>query len=83
VVGGVVVQTLPIASVPTELGPSTEPLSELEKRTIRLDVDLHVELPKVPTWIVVVARGTRLLDDVLPFMPVPPRAFTNPIWLHR
>lgn len=83
VVGGVVVQTLPIASVPTQLGPLTEPLAELERRTIRLDVDLHVDLPKVPTWVVVVARGTRQLDDVLPFMPISPRAFTNPVWLRR
>ena len=83
VVGGVVVQTLSIASTPTQVGPMTEPLAELEKRAIRLDADLHVELSKVPTWVVVVARGTRLLDDVLPFMPVPPRAFTNPVWLRR
>jgi len=83
VVGGVVVKTLPITSVPTQLGPLTESLVELQARTIRLDLDLHVDLPKVPTWVVVVARGTRLLDDVLPFMPVPPRAFTNPIWMRR
>ena len=83
VVGGVVVQTLPVASTPTEIGPLPEPLAELERRSIRLDVDVHVDLPKVPTWVVVVARGTRLLDDVLPFMPVPPRAFTNPVWLRR
>jgi hypothetical protein len=83
VVGGVVVQTLPVTSTPTEIGPLPEPLAELERRSIRLDVDVHVDLPKVPTWVVVVARGTRLLDDVLPFMPVPPRAFTNPVWLRR
>jgi hypothetical protein len=69
--------------VPTQLGPLTESLVELQARSIRLDVDLHVDLPKVPTWVVVVSRGTRLLDDVLPFMPVPPRAFTNPIWIRR
>jgi hypothetical protein len=32
-----------------------------------------------------IARGTRRLDDdsVLPFMPVPPMAITNPVWITR
>jgi len=28
-------------------------------------------------------RGTRAMDDVLPYMPIQPLAFTNPIWLSR
>ncbi len=31
-------------------------------------------------WFMVIARGTRKMDDVLPFMPVAPMAITNPIW---
>ncbi|WP_394825313.1 CehA/McbA family metallohydrolase [Pendulispora albinea] len=31
-------------------------------------------------WFVVIVRGTRKVDDVLPFMPVPPMAISNPIW---
>ncbi|WP_394835310.1 CehA/McbA family metallohydrolase [Pendulispora rubella] len=31
-------------------------------------------------WFVVIVRGTRRIDDVLPFMPVAPMAITNPIW---
>jgi hypothetical protein len=33
--------------------------------------------------MLIVARGTRRLDDVLPYMPVAPLAFTNPVWLLR
>ena len=31
-------------------------------------------------WFMVIVRGTRKMDDVLPFMPVAPMAITNPIW---
>ena len=31
-------------------------------------------------WFMVIVRGTRRIDDVLPFMPVAPMAITNPIW---
>jgi hypothetical protein len=34
-------------------------------------------------WVQVIARGERRLDDVLPFMPVPPLAFTNPVYVVR
>jgi hypothetical protein len=34
-------------------------------------------------WIQVIARGDRRMDDVLPFMPVPPMAFTNPVYVVR
>jgi hypothetical protein len=89
VVNGKVTTTLPIANpIPTEAEGRTarDPLPTLEASTIRLEQDVPLVLPpasKVPTWVVVVVRGTRLLDDVLPFMPVPPRAFTNPIWIQR
>ncbi len=92
VVGGKVVTTLPIASPGAADGDApkekvktpplaTTPTAALEASTIRLEQDVPLTFAKVPTWVVVVVRGTRLLDDVLPFMPVPPRAFTNPIWI--
>jgi hypothetical protein len=34
-------------------------------------------------WIQVVVRGDRRMDDVLPFMPVAPLAFTNPVYVVR
>ena len=34
-------------------------------------------------FVVVVVRGARAMDDVLPYMPVQPLAFSNPIWLKR
>jgi hypothetical protein len=34
-------------------------------------------------WVVVVARGERKLDDILPNTPIVPMAFSNPIWLKR
>jgi hypothetical protein len=34
-------------------------------------------------WVIVMARGDRRMDDALPFMPIAPRAFTNPIRVER
>ncbi|MCA9591677.1 MAG: CehA/McbA family metallohydrolase [Myxococcales bacterium] len=33
------------------------------------------------TWVVVVVRGSRELDDVLPGVHAAPLAFTNPVWI--
>ncbi len=82
VVGGKVTQTLPIATRPTSIGKIEGPLEDARARCVRLDAELHL-MVTAPTWVVVIARGTRMLDDVLPFMPVPPMAFTNPIWVAR
>lgn len=82
VVGGKVVQTLPIASRATVLGPEEGTLEQAAARTVRLESALSVPVSP-PTWVVLVARGSRPMDDVLPFMPVPPLAFTNPIWVPR
>ena len=83
VVGGKTVETLPVASRPTKTGVEEGTLEEARARTIRLDRSLHVEVGQRSTWLVVEARGTRKLDDVLPFMPVTPIAVTNPIWVKR
>ena len=60
---------------------ATGPTSEA--RTIRYDADVSVPVGPESTWVVVVVRGDRKMDDVLPFMPVPPLAFTNPIYIKR
>ncbi|HEY2516218.1 MAG TPA: hypothetical protein VGI39_35345, partial [Polyangiaceae bacterium] len=90
IVGGKSVETVNIPSRPLVLGPELGDRAEAEARTIRYDADLTVTVPPGPentrpenTWVLVIARGDRKLDDALPFMPVPPRAFTNPIHIVR
>ena len=36
-----------------------------------------------PRWILAIVRGERQMDDALPFMPIQPLAFTNPIYLGK
>ena len=67
---------------PTSIGKVEGSLDEAYANSVRLDAELHLTV-QAPSWVVVIARGTRMLDDVLPFMPVPPMAFTNPIWIAR
>jgi hypothetical protein len=84
VVAGKSVETIQIPPRPLALGPELGDRAEVEARTIRYDADVSVTVPDVPNaYVVVVVRGTRPMDDVLPFMPVPPRAFTNPIYIVR
>jgi hypothetical protein len=83
VVGGKVVQTIEVPSRPTQLGPEPGTLAEAEARTLRLDRDLEVHVGPDNSWVQIVARGERRMDDVLPFMPVPPFGFTNPIYVVR
>jgi hypothetical protein len=85
VVGGRTVRTIELPSRPTRLGPEAGTREEAAARTIRFDEEIAVPLggqggtPR--GWFLVIARGARKLDDVLPFMPVPPLAMTNPIWI--
>ena len=72
-----------IASRPTHLGKEEGTLEEAAARTIRFETDLSLTIPEGARWIAVVVRGERALDDALPFMPIQPLAFTNPIWLAR
>ncbi len=88
VASGKSAETIEIPSRPLALGPELGARTEVEARTIRYDADVTVTVPSSPPstsvpYVVVVARGTRPMDDVLPFMPVPPRAFTNPIYIVR
>ncbi|MEO8877893.1 MAG: CehA/McbA family metallohydrolase [Polyangiaceae bacterium] len=81
VVDGKSVRTFDIASHPTKTGPELGALADVQSRTIRFEQDVPVPIGAGKSWFVFIARGTRKLDDVLPFMPVPPFAMTNPIWV--
>jgi len=70
-----------IPSRPTVLGKEEGTLEQVYARTLRLETDLNLVVPDGARWIVVVVRGDRTVDDVLPSMPIQPLAFTNPIWL--
>lgn len=72
-----------IPSRPTRLGRPEGTLEEAGARTVRFETTLNLKVPDGARWIVVVVRGDRQLDDVLPFMPIQPLAFTNPVWLIR
>jgi hypothetical protein len=80
---GIVVQTFDVPARPTLTGPETGTLAEAEARTVRLDAEVRLDVGADPTWVMAVVRGTRTMDDILPFMPVPPFAFTNPIFIHH
>jgi hypothetical protein len=77
VMGGKIVQTFDVPSRPLSTGPEVGTPDELAARTVRLDAEVRVE----PTWVLATARGTRTLDDILPFMPIQPFAATNPIFI--
>jgi hypothetical protein len=72
-----------IPSRPTHLGKEEGTLEEAFARTIRFETELSLTVPEGARWIAVIVRGERALDDALPFMPIQPLAFTNPIWLAR
>jgi predicted metal-dependent phosphoesterase TrpH len=78
---GVVAETLDVASRPLTVGREPGTLAEAQARTLRLDASTRIDVGKGSTWVLAVARGTRRMDDVLPFMPVAPLALTNPVWI--
>jgi hypothetical protein len=83
VVGGQEVQKTAIPSRPTGLGPPEGTLDEEQARTVRFDGQVSVPVGPDSTWMMVLARGARPMDDILPFMPVTPLGFSNPIWITR
>src|ERR1700690_1427497 len=83
VAGGRVVQAVDVPSRPTRLRPGEGTLEEARARTVRFDRDIDVTVGPANGWVQVIVRGERRLDDVLPFMPVPPLAFTNPVYVVR
>jgi hypothetical protein len=83
VVGGRVVQSFDVPSRPTQLGAESGTLEEAQERTLRFDREIEVTVGPDNGWVQVLARGERRMDDILPFMPVPPLAFTNPVYVVR
>ena len=83
----VLLGTTSIARVPVTLRIAAPPdgdLVALRAATLRFERDFDVPFEDAaPHFVVVVVRGIRPMDDVLPFMPIQPLAFTNPIWLVR
>jgi hypothetical protein len=87
-----VAQTIDIASRPTITGPEAGALEEAQARTVRLDTDIKVDVGDATigaagvgpgNWVMVIVRGKRTLEDILPFMPIQPFAVTNPIFIRR
>jgi hypothetical protein len=78
-----VVQTFDVPARPTQLGPEPGSREDAADRTIRFDQDVDIPLGPENGWVQVIARGDRRMDDVLPFMPVPPFGFTNPVYVVR
>ena len=81
--GPTVARSFDVRSRPTELGPESGTLEEAHERTIRFDQDIEIPVGPENTWVQVIVRGERRMDDVLPFMPVPPFGFTNPVYIVR
>jgi hypothetical protein len=77
------VRSFDVPSRPTAIGPEEGTLEEAQRRTIRFDEDMTIPVGADNGWVVVIARGTRLMSDVLPFVPVAPLAFTNPVYVVR
>ncbi len=74
VADGHIVHKLDVSSRPTEWG------NALATPTLRIDTTVPLDLAG-KHWVMLIARGKRRMDDVLPFMPIVPFGFTNPIWL--
>jgi hypothetical protein len=83
VVRGNKVQTFSLPTRPTKVGPEAGSVEEAAARTLRFDQDVAIPVGAENGWVQVIVRGERRMDDVLPFMPVSPYAFTNPIYVTR
>jgi hypothetical protein len=83
VVSGRIVRSFDVPSRPTQVGTESGTLEEAAARTVRFDRDIDVSIGPGNGWVQVIARGERRMDDVLPFMPVPPLGFTNPVYVVR
>ena len=81
VADGAVVAEQAIPSQPLTIGDEKGTLDEAAARAVRYEGEIKLALPPKTKWIVAVARGERKLDDILPFMPIQPLGFTNPVWL--
>ncbi len=70
-----------IPSRPLQVEKEEGTLDELQAKTIRFETELSLRPPLEARWVVVIVRGERLMDDAIPFMPIQPLAFTNPVYL--
>jgi hypothetical protein len=84
-VGGTykIVQSFEVPSRPTVIGPELGTLTEAQAKTIRFDRYVDISVGPDNGWVQVVARGVRSMEDVLPFVPIPPMGFTNPVYVVR
>jgi hypothetical protein len=78
-----VVESFEVPGRPTQVGTEPGTLASAQDRTVRFDHDLDIAIGPENGWVQVVVRGNRRMDDVLPFMPVPPMGFTNPVYVVR
>jgi hypothetical protein len=81
VAGGKSIHRAEVPSRPAFTGREAGTLEEAVARAVRFDADVELTVPPGAKWLVAIVRGERSYGDVLPFMPVQPLAFTNPIWL--
>lgn len=72
-----------VPSRPSTLGKEEGRLDEAHARTLRYDADFSIRVPDGAKWVIAIVRGERAMDDALPFMPIQPLAFTNPVWITR
>ncbi len=56
-------------------------LEEAQGRTLRFEADVPIKIPDSSHWVIAIVRGERAMDDALPFMPIQPLAFSNPIYV--
>ncbi len=78
-----IVDSFDVPGRPMQIGPEAGTLAEAQERTIRFDHDLEIAVGPDNGWVQILVRGHRRMDDVLPFMPAPPLAFTNPVYVVR
>jgi len=77
------VTRVPVPTRPRPAGGPPRDLAAARAAAVRFERDFDVPFEGANKFVVVVVRGTRTMDDVLPYMPIQPLAFTNPIWLVR
>lgn len=70
-----------VPSHPLVMGKEEGTPEEIQARTVRFDQDIPIKVPEGTHWIIAIVRGDRPMDDALPFMPIQPLAFTNPIYI--
>jgi len=81
--GSTTVTRVPVPARPRPTGAPPRDLAAARAAAVRFERDFDVPFEGANKFVVVVVRGTRTMDDVLPYMPIQPLAFTNPIWLAR